>query len=113
MWSGMIVAGMLVVVGCGTDIRWVSIDRVDASDTSAPVPHLAGSVRQLLGRDADATVTAWLLIDASGAGVLCDDLPPGATARSSPTMQVDWTAGGVAPPPTCPGAPTSQRVPVR
>ena len=170
----MIVAGALVVVGCGSDVRWVSINRVDAAGASAtelsvqidvcavvpyprvvesatevhllidlkmdyssqkacvsavdvhlaqpignrkviddrhhrqipvtstppitPVPHLTGSVHQLLGRDADATVTAWLLIDASGAGVLCDDLPPEATVCSSPTMQVDWTAGGLAPP---------------
>ena len=63
-----------------------------------PRAHLAGSVRELLGTDADATVTAWLIVDQSGSAVLCDDLPAAATTCPSVTMAVDWDTGGTTPP---------------
>lgn len=60
--------------------------------------QLAESVRDVLGRDGDATVTAWLLIDRSGVAVLCDDLPSDATSCPTTTIGVDWAAGGSARP---------------
>jgi hypothetical protein len=63
-----------------------------------PPVHLAGSVNELLGKEADATVTAWLLVDRSGVAVLCDDLPIVATACPTPTISVDWATSGTARP---------------
>ena len=63
-----------------------------------PPVHLAGSVAELLGKEGDATVTAWLLIDRSGVAVLCDDLPSVATACPTVTMSVDWETSGIARP---------------
>ena len=63
-----------------------------------PPVHLAGSVHELLGKEGDATVTAWLMIDRSGVAVLCDDLPSVATACPTVTLGVDWATSGIARP---------------
>jgi hypothetical protein len=65
--------------------------------TAAPV-HLVGSVHDVIGNQGDATVTAILIIDPSGAGVMCDDLPDFATTCVSAPLAVDWAAGSAKPP---------------
>jgi hypothetical protein len=64
-----------------------------------PVPvHLMGSVHDVIDNEGDATVTATLIIDPSGAAVLCDDLPPIWTSCVSAPLRVDWAAGNAKPP---------------
>ncbi len=65
---------------------------------STPTPRLSGSVSELRGKDGNATITAWLLIDAAGAAVMCDGLPGDATTCPGPSIAVDWEAGGTKPP---------------
>jgi len=60
--------------------------------------HLVGSVHDVIGNEGEATVTATLIIDPSGAGVLCDDLPDFATTCVTAPLAVDWSAGNAKPP---------------
>ena len=71
---------------------------VEMQDPPAPPAKLKGGVRDVLGKEGDATVTAWLLIDQAGAAVFCDDLPASAISCPTPTLAVDWEAGGATPP---------------
>ena len=57
-----------------------------------------GGVHDVLGQEGYATVTAWLLIDKTGAGKLCDNLPATASSCPTPTLAVDWKTSGAAPP---------------
>ena len=67
-------------------------------DPPGPPPTPTGGVRDVLGKEGFATVTAWLLIDQAGAAVLCDDLPASALSCPTSTLAVDWAAGGATPP---------------
>ena len=71
---------------------------VEMQDPPGPPAKLKGGVRDVLGKEGDATVTAWLLIDQAGAAVFCDDLPASAISCPTPTLAVDWEAGGATPP---------------
>jgi hypothetical protein len=66
--------------------------------TAEGVHVLVGSVHDVIGNEGDATVTATLIIDPSGAGVMCDDLPDTWTTCVSAPIAVDWTAGNAKPP---------------
>jgi hypothetical protein len=72
---------------------------VALEDPPAPPATPTGGVRDVLGQEGYATVTAWLLIDQTGAAKLCDDLPATASACPTPTLAVDWATGGATPPP--------------
>jgi hypothetical protein len=67
-------------------------------DPPGPPATPTGGVRDVLGKEGYATVTAWLLIDQAGAAVLCDDLPASAISCPTPSLAVDWSAGGATPP---------------
>jgi hypothetical protein len=71
---------------------------VAMQDPPAPPAKLTGGVRDVLGKEGDATVTAWLLIDQAGAAAFCDDLPASALSCPTPTLAVDWATGGATPP---------------
>jgi hypothetical protein len=71
---------------------------VIVEDPPVKPANLKGGVRDVLGQEGDATVTAWLLIDQTGAAKLCDDLPPTASTCPTPTIAVDWESGGATPP---------------
>jgi hypothetical protein len=73
---------------------------VALEDPPAPPATPTGRVRDVLGQEGYATVTAWLIIDQTGAARLCDDLPETASACATPTLAVDWATGGATPPPS-------------
>ena len=65
---------------------------------AVPFPTFKGSVRELRGQEGGATLTAWLVVDAAGDAIMCDDLPPAATKCPGPTIAIDWASGGAQPP---------------
>ena len=67
-------------------------------DPPAPPATPTGGVREVLGQEGYATVTAWLLIDETGGAELCDDLPATASTCPTPALAVDWATGGATPP---------------
>jgi hypothetical protein len=67
-------------------------------DPPAKPANPKGGVQDVRGQEGDATVTAWLIIDETGAAELCDDLPATASTCPTPTIAVDWATGGTPPP---------------
>lgn len=68
--------------------------RAPISFLPPPPSPIAGTVDDVRGHDATATVTGWVVIATDGSVLMCDTLTGDGTTCASATIVVDWSTGG-------------------
>lgn len=72
--------------------------QIPISPVPAPPSPIVGTVDDVRGHEAMATVTGWVVITMDGSAQMCDTLTRTGTACASVPIALDWSTGGASMP---------------